>query len=156
MVNLRTYLHLLLMFLVGASATNAAAIKKVTTKYQNADDFKTLSSYFTDGDNIGPRIIEKSQANSWDGLYFIVEFEDRPETFPNKYSVLLEVITPFSPQPRSYVYPLSATDKFTWEIYLGITGSDWPNPDAQPLAWKITISDIESTVISEKQSYLWK
>lgn len=89
-------------------------------------------------------------------MYFIIEFTDRPETFSKKLSVLVDVLTPFSPKPKQYVFTLPSSDVFTWESYFGITGSDWPNPEVNPLAWKVSIKDFEGSLIAEKQSFLWE
>ncbi|MGB0371861.1 MAG: hypothetical protein ACPGN3_11035 [Opitutales bacterium] len=156
MVTKRKSLSFILVGLLCASDLFSQSIQTVTTRYQVANDFKTISSYFTDGDNTGPRIINRTQEDDWDGLYFIIEFTDRPETFEKKISVVIDVLTAFSPKPRQYAFTLSEPDTFTWEGYFGITGTDWTDQETRPLAWKISIKDFEGNLITEKQSFLWK
>ena len=141
---------------VSVPSLNAQEIKRITTRYQEADSFKALTSYFTNGDKMGPRNVIRSNEKSWDGMYFIIEFTDRPETFSSKISVTVDVITPFSPDPRKYSFVLENSDHFSWEAYFGITGQEWPDSDAAPLAWKVSVKNFEGNILSEQQSYLWK
>jgi hypothetical protein len=43
----------------------------------------------------------------------------------------------------------------TNEIFIGLTGEDWPKKDNVPTAWRFTIKDANGAVLGEKQSYLW-
>lgn len=139
-----------------SSVLNGADIKEITTRFQDADSFKTLTSYFTNGKKEGPRNVVRSNENAWGGMYFIIEFKDRPETFEKKLSIVVDVLTPFSPDPRQYTFTLENSDHFSWEAYFGITGKDWPDSEASPLAWKVTVKDFEGNLLDQRQSFLWK
>lgn len=148
---------LILAFLSLVSAQlSGQEIKRVFRQHYTAEEFKTISGYFSNGEKLGPRIVKRSNPADWDGFYFIVEFSDRPERFQGKISVTLEIISALSPKPQSYSFNLVNEDHLTWEAYFGLTGSDWPDSELKPIAWKITAKDIEGTVISSKQSFLWE
>jgi hypothetical protein len=52
-------------------------------------------------------------------------------------------------------YTLS-TATGTWpEIFLGLTGADWPNKDLSIVAYKITLKNADGAVLAEHASYLW-
>ena len=150
------YLLFLLTLMLSSTFVEAQSITRVITRYHTANDFKTITSYLTNGEDRGPRIVERSKPGDWAGMYFIVEFEERPETFSKKVSLVLDVITPFTPKPLQYNYTLNDTDHFTWEAYVGITGHDWPDSEVEPIAWKLTLKDFEGNILSEKQSFLWE
>ena len=62
---------------------------------------------------------------------------------------------PDSDMPPTYTLKIPSERPNTRQVYAGITGSDWPDADVRPLAWKISFINTEGKVIAQKQSYLW-
>ena len=57
---------------------------------------------------------------------------------------------------KSYQFSIDqAKNKSTREVLLGITGSDWPNPDKKALAWRITLIDGQENELAVHESFLW-
>jgi len=69
--------------------------------------------------------------------------------------IKLEVVRPDSDMPPVYTLEIPTDRPNTRQIYAGITGSDWPDADVRPLAWKISFINSAGKVIAQKQSYLW-
>jgi hypothetical protein len=40
-------------------------------------------------------------------------------------------------------------------IFLGLTGKDWADGNANPVAWKIEIQNLNEEILFYKQSFLW-
>jgi hypothetical protein len=44
----------------------------------------------------------------------------------------------------------------TWpEIFLGLTGPDWPDKNLHIVAYKITLTGPDGTLLASRQSFLW-
>ncbi|HEX2099215.1 MAG TPA: hypothetical protein VHF69_01045, partial [Candidatus Synoicihabitans sp.] len=39
-------------------------------------------------------------------------------------------------------------------LLIGLTGSDWPDPEERPVAWQVRVLD-ESAELAHEQSFLW-
>lgn len=137
-------------------AAEDVAINRVFIKYREAQDFRTIRAYFSNGTYNTRRCIMRSQEESWDGVYFIAEMEDLVRSLPADSRLKLEVITPFDPMPRSYMFDIPEHRKTTWELHAGLTGSDWPDAEARPLAWKLSVIDSADKELATFKSFLWE
>ena len=137
-------------------AKEPISINRVSPGYKETEVYKTVRSYFSKGEAEQRRYIVRTQEEHSEGFYFIAELEGSVTTLPEGSRLQLEVITPYSAEPRSYSFILPKHDKHTWEIHAGLTGSDWPDADARPLAWKLTLVDQAGTELSEFKSFLWE
>jgi hypothetical protein len=66
-----------------------------------------------------------------------------------------EFFTPHSQDAQTHTFTLPSKRPKTKEIFIGLTGADWPVKDAVPAAWRFTIKDANGDTLETEQSYLW-
>ena len=42
------------------------------------------------------------------------------------------------------------------EVFVGITGKDWPKTEQRPSAWHMAVKDSKGSIIFWKKSFLWE
>lgn len=57
---------------------------------------------------------------------------------------------------KTYKFTVPETHSVTREIALGVTGSDWPGPDAKVNAWKLVLKSPTGKILTQKHSWLWE
>ena len=67
----------------------------------------------------------------------------------------LDLITSINPAARSIKIPIDNPKIFGKEVFIGLTGNDWPDPSAQLLAWRLSLLGTDESIIAKKQSFLW-
>jgi hypothetical protein len=68
---------------------------------------------------------------------------------------LIEWITPLDPVAQQNKIPISDLKISGKEVFIGLTGSDWPDPSVQPIAWSLSLVDSEERILGHSQSFLW-
>lgn len=131
-------------------------IREVFPSYKNAESFKTLTSYFRAANRIDHRCVVRTQRDERSGFYFVIELAKRLKHLPEGAMVKLSVISPFAPTAQEYSFPIPPQTPNKREIFVGLTGSDWPDPRATPLAWKAEILDASGETLTAQQSFLWE
>jgi len=74
---------------------------------------------------------------------------------PTGSQLKLEVIRSDSWGTKTFTFDLDTEGTRTRDIYAGLTGSDWSDDSAQPIAWKITLLDAQGQPLDDKKSFLW-
>jgi hypothetical protein len=140
---------------VSATGGNVS-IDSVAQRYIDAGRFKRISEYFDDQENKGGHVVERTQPNDRTGYYFIVDLDWHPGVImPAGTKVVLDYIRGDNPTPRQavFTFPKAAS---TWsEIFVGLTGSDWPSATMELVAYKLTIETADGTVLAQHKSFLW-
>lgn len=131
-------------------------LRHVAVRYVEADAFKRISEYFTGRENPGSRLLCRSRPASRAGLYFILSLSERSRNLPESVVFHLDVITPDSPEAKTFRIPVPAERPRGKEAYLGLTGEDWPDPEARPVAWRLRLLDSAGATLFERKSFLWE
>lgn len=146
------------LLLASAPSTASASetemtIARVFTGWRNAASFKRISEYFTGHENTGGKIILRTHPQQRSGFYFFLRTANPGSATAVKFNV--ELIAPDSPTPKNYQFTaeLKPGDNI---INLGLTGSDWPDSETHPVAWKIELAASDDRVLAVTKSYLWE
>jgi hypothetical protein len=137
-------------------ATSTVAIDHIAQRYLAEENFKRISEYFTGRENKSGRVIERTDPKQRTGYYFIVDLAWHPGVvLPAGTRAELQYIRSDNPAPRTAEFTFSSATG-TWpEIYLGLTGADWPQDEFTITAYKLTLEDAQGRVLAERQSFLW-
>lgn len=151
---MRPIASILFSLILGVSASSAADLKivRIMPDYQPADAFVRISEYFNGKENTGGATILRTQPARRDGYYFLIRVKAAK---PMEVAwVETQVITPTSPTPRVDSFAVSLVPG-SQVIKLGLTGTDWPEPKAVPVAWKLRILSADGKEMATEQSFLW-
>lgn len=146
----------LLLLLLGLSASTAAAelsIVRVYTGWRDAASFKRISEYFTGKENTAGQAILRSHPDQRAGFYFLVRVAN-PDV-SRAVTARLELITDASARPVVHTFATTLQAGNT-VFHLGLTGPDWPDPKADPVAWKLELTDDAGRILATEKSYLWE
>lgn len=128
-------------------------IVRVFTGWRDAASFKRISEYFDGKENTGGEAVLRTHPDQRGGYYFLVRTANPGAARSVKAS--LEVITAADAKPVSYTFPAELKAGAT-VFHLGLTGADWPDAAANPVAWKLDLLDAEGAVLATEKSYLWE
>ena len=153
---MRILLVAFLLTLSTAASLHAAEIQmvRVWPGWRDAESFQRISEYFTGQENPGREVILRTQPEERSGFYFLVRVTNAGEAVAGAKFVL-QVIEPSTPEPKTSTFPVEIRGKKT-VFELGLTGSDWPNRDVHPVAWKLELRSADGQVLASEQSFLWE
>jgi hypothetical protein len=146
-------LLLLFVALVGSAAAADVRITRAFTGWRDAASFKRISEYFDGKENTGGQTLLRSHADQRGGYYFLVRAQNAGAARPA--TLFLQVITPTDSKTKTYTFrsELKAGDTV---FNVGLTGDDWADPKANPVAWKIDLLGADGKVLATEKSYLWE
>ena len=145
----------LLILLVSALPAGAAPLNvvRVWPAYRSADSFERLGAYFNGGEDPAGETIRRSQPSAREGYYFLVRLNNPGAGLPGA-TFELQVITPASPEPRTYVFKADVPAG-SRAFNLGLTGTDWPGAKMGAVAWLLTVRAPDGSELARQQSFLW-
>jgi hypothetical protein len=144
----------LLAFTLGSTAALAGGVEvvRLLPEYMPAASFVRVSEYFNGKENTRGATILRTQPASREGFYF--NLRAKTDTAIELAWVELQIITPTSPEPRIESFAISLP-RGSHLIRFGLTGTDWPDPNARPVAWKLRLLAADGAELATEQSYLW-
>ncbi len=151
---MRPIASLLLVLTLGFSSALAGDLQvvRVMPDYQTADSFVRISEYFNGKENTGGATILRTQPASRAGFYFLVRVKTAK---PIEVAwIEIQVITPTAPAARTDSFAISLPAG-SHVIKLGLTGTDWSDPKAKPVAWKLRFISADGKELATEPSFLW-
>lgn len=139
--------------LTTAAVASDLTIVRVYTGWREAASFKRISEYFDGKENTGREIVLRSHPDQRTGYYFLVRLKN--SAAPVKASAHLELIGQGWPASRTTVFPLEIPAGAT-VFQLGLTGPEWQDARAQPIAWRLQVLTDSGEVLASEKSYLWE
>lgn len=131
------------------------ALEVRNNSYFTVRDFKRIPEFFTGKEFQGWKVYCRSNPKERDGFYFVVKVSGiSSEMSPNAYWKL-DWISSINPASQTVKIPVNNPDIVGKEVFIGLTGNDWPGKLVKPLAWRICLMDSEDHVIAKRQSFLW-
>tara|TARA_R110002111_G_scaffold244282_1_gene306398 strand:- start:283 stop:765 length:483 start_codon:yes stop_codon:yes gene_type:complete len=151
---------LICTLLIGCASTPKKAvtsveIEEIKPRYIETEQFKRVSEYMSGKENIGDRIILRTQSTERAGYYFTLILDENVRRLPKGTVVVGEFYTKKAVEKQTHEFTLPNQLPSTKEIFVGLTGEDWPEAGGVPAAWKFTLKDANGQKLGEKQSYLW-
>lgn len=130
-------------------------IEEIKPRYIEAESFKRINEYLTGKEHTGDRVIVRSDPESRSGYYFTLVLDEDVRRLPKGARIIGEFFTPTSVEKQTHTFTLPNKLAGTKELFIGLTGDDWPDADAIPSAWRFTLENANGEKLAEKQSYLW-
>ncbi|TVP80656.1 MAG: hypothetical protein EA353_03330 [Puniceicoccaceae bacterium] len=136
-------------------ALSSVEIKEIKPRYIEAEQFKRIREYMSGKEHTGNRVILRSDRDARAGYYFTLVLDESVRSLPRGTKVIGEFHTSESVEVQTHEFSLPARLGRTREIFVGLTGEDWPQAGGVPAAWRFTIRDANGVLLGQKQSYLW-
>jgi hypothetical protein len=130
----------------------------VTHSFFSHYDFVRVSEYFTGKENTSGRVILRSHEGKRDGLYLLIDLglkEKVSGVQSRPHKLQLQILDSQSLDPVTYSFLLSEQAVAKGEVWLGLTGKDWPTPKKKIMAWHISVEAKDESILTNNQSYLW-
>lgn len=128
-------------------------VVRVWPGYRAAASFDRISEYFTNKENPGDEIILRTRPENRAGYYFFTRLKTPSDIEGAR--IVLDLITPDSPEPKTFTFPAPPLRKGAVLLNPGLTGDDWPDADAHPTAWRLRLLAADGSELFAQQSYLW-
>ncbi len=158
---MRTFALSLLALALAACATtgrepaSSVEIKQILPRYMAADQFVRIKEYLGAQEHLGGRCVIRSRPGERAGFYFVLVLDTSVKRLPPGTEVLAEVAGPTAFGPVEYTLTVPERRPGTRELFIGLTGEDWPDPDAVPSAWRFTLRDANGNTLGSRHNYLW-
>jgi hypothetical protein len=133
----------------------SVAILDIKPRYIEAEAFKRAAEYLTGKENLGDRVIVRTDRSERAGYYFVLILDEQVRDLPAGTYIEGEFYTPKSLDAQEHIFQLPSKIPKSKEIFIGLTGEDWPNESDIPSAWRFTIKNSNGEVLATKKSYLW-
>jgi hypothetical protein len=137
-------------------AITSVEIVEIKPRYIDTESFVRISEYLTGVEKVGGRVIIRSQPEERDGYYFTLLLDTNVRELSAGTVFTGEFYTPFSKTAQTFEFTLPSKRAKTKEVFIGLTGTDWPDPSAVPSAWRITVTNANGMQLAQKQSFLWE
>jgi hypothetical protein len=159
MLRLRHGLSLLacLVALVGSSLRASAADAEFVhlwPGWREAESFERIGEFFGGPERPVHRTVIRTRPGARAGYYILLRIKSVAALTSAKFE--LQVIRPDSPDLKTFTFPVASASAGNTVFDLGLTGEDWPNPKANPVAWKLTLVASDGRALAEHKSFLWE
>lgn len=114
-----------------------------------------MSEYLTGKENLGNRVIIRTDRSERAGYYFVLILDEQVRDLPAGTYIEGEFYTPKSLDKQAHTFKLPSKLPKTKEVFIGLTGEDWTDKNAVPAAWRFTIRNSNGDVLATEKSYLW-
>ena len=123
--------------------------------YFSDRDFKRIPEFFTGKEFSGWKVYCRTNPKERGGFYFVVKVKgDLPELSTGSHW-RLNWITSLDPAAQQIKVPLTHQNISDKEVFIGLTGTDWPDSSVEPIAWSLALVNAEEKIIAQTQSFLW-
>ncbi len=122
--------------------------------YRTADSFVRISEYFTGHEEPGHgQTLLRTQPRQRGGYYFLSRVKNTDAEISGA-KIELQIITARNPAAVKYDFPIDVPrGQHVYQV--GLTGTDWPTLDEQPVAWKMSLFSSDGKTLAEEQSFAW-
>jgi hypothetical protein len=152
----RAFLLLFTLLFTASPALAQTEVVRASATYRDSRQFFRISEFFTNRENTGSDIVVRSREDERAGYYFTVRLKKYPYRHDAvEEAVHLEVIMPGDVEPTLFTFPLGPSKRKNPLILIGLTGADWPDASALPLAWRISFLDGAGAILAQERSFLW-
>lgn len=135
-------------------ASHAADVEfvRIWPAWRTTESFDRISEYFDGQENTGSHTVLRSQPDTRAGYYFLVRTRTTLNAADAKF--VLQIIKPDAPQAKTYTFPVGLIGREV-VFNLGLTGIDWPDRKAHPVAWRLALLNGKGEELASRESFLW-
>lgn len=141
---------------IGVDFKGEPKISYVLNRYISDPETRSIYEIFTGEETTYGKLVIRTQPDKRAGMYFFVMFGYDPDDIALACTFELSVDSTGDSKTKTYKFTVPETHSVTREIALGVTGSDWPGPDAKVNAWKLVLKSPTGKILAQKQSWLWE
>lgn len=141
-------------FVVSLARSAEVEFVRVWPGWRAAESFESITEYFSGREEHGREVVLRTHPDARAGFYFVVRVANSGATHPGA-NFALRVITPDSPEPKLYQFPVDLPARST-VFRLGLTGPAWPDAKTHPVAWKLDLVSPEGAILASAHSFLWE
>lgn len=136
-----------------APVASDLSIVRIYAGWRDGASFKRILEYFDGREHIGREVVRRSHPETRAGYYFLVRLKNAGAPRPVRFH--LEFIELGAAVSRTAVFPAEAGAGST-VFQLGLTGPEWQDGKAQPVAWHLQVLGEDGRVLATEKSYLWE
>lgn len=136
-------------------ALSSVVIEEIKPRLIEEEAFKRISEYMSGKEYTGDRVIIRTDPEARTGYYFTLVLDEDVRRLPAGTKIFGEFHTAKDVDVQKHTFTLPSKRPKTKEIFVGLTGKDWPQGSITPAAWRFIIKDANGSVLATKQSYLW-
>ncbi len=134
------------------AAADSVELVRVWPGYRDAASFTRLGEYFGASPDVINQQALRSQPDARGGYYWLIR-TDAAQAEADA-TLTLTVIRPGATAPETHTFTLDLPAG-SHALNAGLTGRDWIDPEAQPVAWQLTLTAANGTPLASAQSFLW-
>ena len=138
--------------IIGVSKTE---LQRLSIKYFQSSELTRIPEYFSGKEFTGKKIFCRS-TEAREGIYFSFPIPQSILSSPEVYNVELLIIRNGSTETETFSFTLPDQIEEKKEVFVGITGKDWPISEHRPSAWHMSVKDSKGSIIFWKKSFLWE
>ena len=140
--------------IMGLTYKGDTEISYCFSNYITDAETRSIAEIFTGEEYTQGYLTMRTQPDKRAGRYFSFMVSG-PDEIPFGTTITLEVDSSKRLGVSKYVFTVPETHSLLREVKLGVTGSDWPDPEERVNAWKISIKNPYGLPVVEKESWLW-
>jgi hypothetical protein len=144
-------LFLLALIPTAALLASDVTLVRVWTGPRTAESFERISEYFSGEENTGGQTVLRTQPAARAGYYWLIRTKTGAATDAR---IELSVLVAGTDTPRVITLP-TRLPSGSHATMVGLTGEDWPNLEARPVAWKLRVLDAAGNPLATEESFLW-
>lgn len=128
-------------------------IVRAFTGWRTAASFKHISEYFNGRENTHGESMLRTHPDQRAGYYFLLRLANSGAPVAVKLTV--QLIMPAGHRATTFAFATELKSG-AQVLNLGLTGDDWPDAKANPVAWKLDVATPDGRVLATEKSYLWE
>ncbi len=128
-------------------------IVRAFTGWRPAASFKHISEYFDGQENTHGEVMLRTHPDQRAGYYFLLRIANSGTPVAVKLTV--QLIMPAGHQSTTFTFATELKSGVQ-VLNLGLTGEDWSDAKANPVAWKLDVATPDGRVLATEKSYLWE
>jgi hypothetical protein len=132
-----------------------AELPRLSIRYFQSSELTRIPEYFSGKEFTGKKIFCRS-TKAREGIYFSFPIPQSILSSPEAYNLELSIIRNGSTETEIFSFTLPYQIEGKKEIFVGITGKDWPKTEQRPSAWHMAVKDSKGSIILWKKSFLWE
>lgn len=138
----------------GFSLSGSVELSNVSIRFYQSEELTRIPEYFSGKEFTGSRIFSRTRDDK-KGLYFSFPIHPKITNASVHLKAYISVIRSGRSEPVEYEFAIPEDRRGKKEMFLGITGQDWPLQKYKVLAWRIELKNGQDELLFHKKSFLW-
>ena len=137
----------------GFSLSGSLELSNVSIRFYQSEELTRIPEYFSGKEFTGSRIFSRTRDDK-EGLYFSFPINPKITNASVHLKAYISVIRSGRTEPVEYEFAIPEDRRGKKEMFLGITGQDWPLQKYKVLAWRIELKNGRNELLFHKNKEL--